>query len=66
MAVVIPEVGIVTRAFGIVTVGAEVYAEPTLVTVIAVTEPPEIVAVAAAEDPPPPDQYASISKHSTV
>ena len=37
------------------TVGAEVYAEPTLVTVIAVTAPPEIVAVAAALDPAPPE-----------
>ena len=45
----------VNRALPIVTVGAEVQSEPTLVSVIAVTAPPAMVAVAAAEEPPPPE-----------
>jgi hypothetical protein len=53
VAIVTPEVGIVRRGLATATVGAEVYAEPTFVTVIAETAPPAIAAVAAAEEPAP-------------
>ena len=46
-----PDVGMVTRALGIVNVGAASYPTPTLVIVMAVTAPPDIVAVPAAVVP---------------
>ena len=57
--VVTPEVRIIRLGFAIATVGAEVYAEPTFVTVIAETAPPAIDAVAAAAEPPPPEKVTS-------
>ena len=59
MAIVTEPVGIVRFGLAIATVGAEVYAVPVLVTVIAETAPPAIDAVAAAEEPPPPENVTA-------